>query len=169
MRWGLIPWWAKDPSVGSRMINARAEGLHQRPAFRDALRKRRCLVLADGFYEWRKEGNRKVPVRIVLKSREPFAFAGLWETWRAPNGDQVRSCTIVTTRPNALLATIHDRMPVILPEEAEAMWLSPDNQDSPLLDGLLGPFPAGSMEAYAVSPVVNSAASDSPACITPVV
>lgn len=168
MRWGLIPFWAKDPKVGYKMINARAEGLADKSAFRNALKKRRCLVLADGFYDWREESGVKVPMRILLKSREPFAFAGLWEVWKAPAGEYVRSCTIVTTAANPLVATIHDRMPVILSEEAERIWLDMGIQDFGVLSGILSPFPAGSMEAYRVSPIVNSAKNETPACIAPV-
>jgi putative SOS response-associated peptidase YedK len=129
MQWGLIPSWAKDPAIGNRMINARAETVATKPAFRVALRKRRCLIPADGFYEWQPVGRRKQPVYITLKTREPFSFAGLWETWTAPDGQEVKSCTIITTDANALLKPIHDRMPVILTREAEGVWLNPAIQD----------------------------------------
>ena len=118
MRWGLIPHWAKDPKIGSRMINARAETVAEKPSFRNALRRRRCLVLADGFYEWRRDGKTKTPMRIVMRSGEPFAFAGLWETWKDPDGTVIPSCTIITTTPNDLLSPIHNRMPVILPKDS---------------------------------------------------
>jgi putative SOS response-associated peptidase YedK len=124
MRWGLIPSWAKDPSIGMRMINARAETVAERPSFRRALQKRRCLVLADGFYEWKKEGKRKIPMYITLKSEEPFGFAGLWEVWKNPAGEDIYSCTIITTTPNPMMEPIHNRMPVILPRELEADWLN---------------------------------------------
>ena len=114
MRWGLIPLWAKDMSIGSRMINARSETVAEKPSFRNALRRRRCLVLADGFYEWQRVGKSKRPMRIVMRSGEPFAFAGLWETWKDPEGTVIPSCTIITTTPNDLLRPIHNRMPVIL-------------------------------------------------------
>ena len=117
-RWGLIPSWAKDPAIGNKLINARGETVAAKPSFRSAFRKRRCLILADGFYEWKGKARLKVPMRIRLTSKEPFAFAGLWETWQPPEGDLVRSCTIITTTPNDLMAPIHDRMPVILREEA---------------------------------------------------
>ena len=168
MRWGLVPFWAKDAAIGSRMINARAEGIAEKPAFRNAFKKRRCLILADGFYEWRKEGKTKTPMRIVLKSREPFAFAGLWESWKAPDGESLHSCTIATTTPNELIAAIHNRMPVILSEEAERIWLDPEQHDARVLNDVLIPFPAGSMEAYQVSDTMNSARNDTPECVKPV-
>src|SRR3954471_24884586 len=129
--WGLIPSWAIDPGIGNRMINARAETLAEKPAFRTALRRRRCLIPADGFYEWRKESDKtKTPMYIRLKSGEPFAFAGLWDVWHSPDGSVVPSCTIVTTVPNELMASIHDRMPAILPESDYARWICPDEQDA---------------------------------------
>lgn len=167
LRWGLIPSWAKDASMGDRLINARAETVAEKPSFRRALQKRRCLVLADGFYEWKKEGKRKTPMYVTLKGREPFGFAGLWETWRAPSGESIHSCTIITTAPNRLLETIHNRMPVILPREQETLWLDRTVEDPAVLTAVLAPYPAEEMEAYAVSPVVNSPANDSPACIAP--
>ena len=167
-RWGLIPFWAKDPAIGNRMINARSETLAKKPAFRTSLRKKRCLVVADGFYEWRADAGKKVPMRIALKSGEPFAFAGLWDEWKAPTGEPVRSCTIITTTPNELMADIHNRMPVILQSEAEKVWLDPDVQDAGLLASLLAPYPTDRMSAYRVSPLVNSPKNDSPECILPV-
>lgn len=165
MRWGLVPSWAKDVSVGQRMINARSETLGERPAFRQAFAKRRCLVVADGFYEWRKEGSRKLPMRFVLKSGEPFAFAGLWEGWKRSGGDWLHTCTIITCAPNDVLAPIHDRMPVILRPEVEDLWLHPTNTDISALTDLLVPYPAEEMEGYGVSTMVNSPKVDSPACI----
>ena len=167
MRWGLIPPWANDASIGARMINARAETAAEKPAFRTALRRRRCLVLADGFYEWRKvEGSKaKRPMRIVLKTGEPFAFAGLWEEWRNPDGVLVPSCTIITTTPNDLLAPIHDRMPVILSRDAEPLWLDASIGDPGLLANVLRPYPADAMDAYEVSSLVNSAVNDTPAVL----
>ena len=128
--WGLIPSWAKDPEIGSRMINARSETLAEKPAFRNSYRRKRCLVLADGFYEWKQleGGKAKQPVYIYMKSRQPFAFAGLWDLWHAPDGSEVRSCTIITTQPNELLQSIHNRMPVILPSQAQPVWLDPSEQ-----------------------------------------
>ena len=168
MRWGLIPSWAKDPSIGNRMINARGETVAQKPSFRNALQRRRCLVLADGFYEWQKVGKGKRPMRIVLKSRDPFAFAGLWETWRNPEGETVRSCTIITTEANDLLRPIHERMPVILPRELEEFWLDGDVSDSAALSDVLAPYPDDSMEVYEVSTLVNKATNSSPDLIVPV-
>ncbi len=168
LRWGLIPAWAKDAAIGNRMINARAETVAEKPSFRRALHKRRCLVLADGFYEWKKEGKKKTPLFITLKSRAPFGFAGLWEKWQSSAGETIRSCTSITTTPNGLMASIHDRMPVILPREAEARWLDRTVEDPQALLPLLTPHPAEAMEAYAVSPLVNSPQNDTPACITPI-
>jgi putative SOS response-associated peptidase YedK len=168
LRWGLIPAWAKEPSIGDRMINARAETVAEKPSFRRALQKRRCLVLADGFYEWQKEGKKKTPMYIALKSHEPFAFAGLWETWKSPEGETIQSCTIITTTPNSLTASIHNRMPVILPREAESVWLDRSLEDSQVLVPLLAPYAAEAMEASAVSPLVNSPRNDTAKCIEPV-
>ena len=168
MRWGLIPSWAKDPAIGNRMINARAETVATKPAFRAALRKRRCLVIADGFYEWQQRGRGKQPFRIALKRGEPFGFAGLWETWTAPDGEAIRTCTIITTDANKLLKPIHDRMTVILTREAEGIWLNPSITEPSVLAPLLTPYPAEEMEYYAVSTWVNDPAHDSPECAEPV-
>lgn len=160
MRWGLIPSWAKDPTIGNRMLNARVETLAEKPAFRAALKKRRCIIPADGFYEWQKLGKVKQPVRIVLKTRGPFGFAGLWERWKPPEGEDVLSCTIVTTEANELLKAVHDRMPVILTPDAEAVWLDPKAQDTEKLLPLLKEYPPDQMEFYPVSREVNSPAVD---------
>lgn len=167
--WGLIPSWAKDPEIGNRLINARAETLAEKPAFRAAFRRRRCLVLADGFYEWRQEpGSRsKTPMYIRMKDGRPFAFAGLWEGWHSPDGSEILSCTIITTNPNALMQDIHNRMPVILPEAAHRLWLEPGDQDPARLQALLQPYPESEMLAFAVSRAVNSPANESPECILP--
>ncbi|MBN1954908.1 MAG: SOS response-associated peptidase [Anaerolineae bacterium] len=169
--WGLIPFWAKEPQIGSRMINARAETLAEKPSFKAAYRRRRCLVLADGFYEWRKEpGQRgKTPFYIHLESRDPFAFAGLWETWRAPGDAVIRSCTIITTAPNELVAPIHNRMPVILDPAAYELWLDPVEREPNELQEWLRPYPAEQMAAYAVSAQVNDPGNDSPDCVRPIV
>lgn len=177
MRWGLIPFWAKEAKMGARMINARAETVAQKPAFRNALKKRRCLVLADGFYEWRKEEKGKTPMYIICKSgasgcgasesRAPFAMAGLYETWKSPEDELIRSCTIITTSPNSLMESIHDRMPVILPRDAETTWLDQSIEDADFLTELLIPYPAEEMEAYIVSTLVNSAKNDFPECLIP--
>jgi putative SOS response-associated peptidase YedK len=168
MKWGLIPSWAKDPSIGNRMINARAETLAEKPAYRAALKKRRCIIPADGFYEWQRLGKVKQPIHIVLKSREPFGFAGLWELWQSPDGEEVLSCTIITTEANELLKAVHDRMPVILTRDAEAAWLDPKTQDPEKLLPLLKQFPPDQMQFYPVSQDVNSPAVDKPSNIAPI-
>ena len=167
MRWGLIPSWAKDPAIGNRMINARAETLTIKPAFRVAIRKRRCLIVADGFYEWQKRGRVKQPVRIVLKSRESFGFAGLWDTWKSPKGEEIKSCAIITTEANELLKDVHDRMPVILRREKEDLWLNPDAELAHLL-ALLNSYRSEEMEAYPVSRAVNSPQHNDPGCVVPI-
>lgn len=169
-QWGLIPSWAKDPKIGNRMINARSETLSEKPSFRSAYKRRRCIVLADGYYEWQKVpgDSRKQPVYIRMKSQQPFALAGLWETWQ-PEGmtEPLRSCTIITCPPNAVLAEIHHRMPVILPADAYPAWLSPEEQSSEVLQPLLVPYSGAEMEAYPVSRFVNRPANDSLECIAP--
>lgn len=162
MKWGLIPFWAKDASIGNRMINARAETISKKPAFRNAFRQRRCLVVADGFYEWRKDGRHTVPMRIILKTGEAFGFAGLWETWESPEGTAIETCSIVTTTPNAVMEPIHNRMPVILPRKAESVWLDIAISNTAALQELLVPYPAEEMEAYEVSTMVNSPTNDTP-------
>jgi putative SOS response-associated peptidase YedK len=167
--WGLIPSWAKDPSIGNRLINARAETLAEKPAFRAAFRRRRCLVLADGFFEWRKDPGKKVkqPMYIRLNTGEPFAFAGLWEVWNSADGSQILSCTIITTEPNELVSDIHNRMPVILPREAYSAWLNPSEVQPAELGDLLRPYPSTELAAYPVSTIVNSPGNDTPACVVP--
>ena len=155
LRWGLIPSWAKDESIGSRMINARAESLAEKTSFKGLLRSKRCLIIADGFYEWRQENGFKTPMYITLKNGEPFAFAGLWDQWKSPDGQQVRSCTIITTEPNDVLAPIHNRMPAILLPGAYEDWLNPDLRDEQALSHWLAPYPAEEMAARAVSRLVN--------------
>ena len=167
MRWGLIPSWAREASIGSRMINARAETVAEKPSFRTALRQRRCLVLADGFYEWRRTGASKRPTRITMASGEPFAFAGLWDTWRGPLGEAVTSCTIIITEANDLLRPIHDRMPVILQREGEDLWLDHDVREPDLLREVLIPYNPGDMKSYEVSTLVNSPANDGPELSVP--
>lgn len=168
--WGLIPSWAKDPKIGNRMINARSETLAEKPSFRSAYKRRRCLILADGYYEWKQVpgDRRKQPVYIRLQSQKPFALAGLWEIWQAEGMDKpIRSCTIITCPPNALLEKIHHRMPVILPQDAYAEWLSPDERSADSLQPLLVPYSDEEMEAYPVSTFVNRPTNDSLACIAP--
>ncbi len=162
--WGLIPSWAKDPSIGSRLINARAETLAEKPSFRGGFKHKRCLIFADGFYEWQSQPGTKtkIPYYIHLKSGLPFTFAGLWDEWHAPDGALVKSCTIITTAPNALMATLHNRMPVILPPSAREQWLDPDPQKPEALQPLLIPYPADEMTTHPVSTLVNSPANDRP-------
>jgi putative SOS response-associated peptidase YedK len=160
MKWGLIPFWAKYASIGNRMINARAETVVEKPSYRKAFQERRCLILADGFYEWRKEGELKTPMHIVLKSRAPFGFAGLWETWKSPEGDRVQSCTIITTVPNVLMEPIHNRMPVMLTRDAENLWLDTSHKDTAELREMLAPYDPSDMETYRVSDLVNKHQND---------
>ena len=168
-KWGLIPSWSKDPSIGNRMINARAETLAEKPSFRNAYRRRRCLILSDGFYEWQQNpaAKGKQPVFIRFKDRHPFAFAGLWEIWNSPDGSEIRSCTIITTQPNAHLQPIHNRMPVILPRDAYQAWLIPEERTPEKLNYLLVPYPSEEMVAFPVSKMVNSPQVDSPDLIKP--
>ena len=167
--WGLIPMWAKDPSIGNRLINARAETLEEKPAFRGSLKYKRCLILADGFYEWKSsEGKKaKTPFFIHMKDRKPFAFAGLWDSWNSPDGSLVKSCTIITTEPNELTSIIHNRMPAILHPRDYARWLDPSPQTPDQLKPLLKPVPADLMNAYPVSPLVNTPANDKPELVVP--
>lgn len=166
-RWGLIPSWAKEAAIGHKMINARAETLMEKPSFKKPFQSRRCLVLADGFYEWRRtDAKTKVPMRIALRSRQPFAMAGLWETWKDPEGRDIRSFAIITTAANEALKAIHERIPVILRPESEGGWLDPGARTE-RLNELLLPFSGGELEAYEVSPLVNSPKNDSPACAEP--
>ncbi len=166
LHWGLVPSWAKDPSVGNKMINARAETLATKPAFKSALQRRRCLIPADGFYEWRKEGRGlKTPMYVHLRSGKPFGFAGLWERWHSPDGSVLASATIITTGPNELMKGIHDRMPAIIHVQDYARWLAAEEQDAASFSDLLRPYPAEEMEAFPVSSRVNKPTYDSPDCI----
>jgi putative SOS response-associated peptidase YedK len=168
MKWGLVPPWAPDPSIGNRMINARAETLLEKPSFRQLVSQRRCIIPADGFYEWRRDGNRKVPVWIHLKKREPFAFAGLWDSWRNPqDGDVLNTFTIITTDPNELVRPIHNRMPVIYDAAMGRQWLEHSYERAMTLAAVLRPWPSEYMEAWDVSTVVNSPENDAPECIRP--
>ncbi len=169
MHWGLIPVWAKDPQIGSKMINARVETVAEKPSFKRLLKNQRCLILADGFYEWREDSGKKSPMFIRLRSQEPFGFAGLFDMWKSPEGETVTSCTIITTAANELMRPFHHRMPIILPKSVHAKWLDPALQDSADLLPLLQPYPAEEMEAYPVSTRVNSPSHNSPECIEPVV
>ena len=168
--WGLIPFWTKDPSIGNRMINARAETLAEKPMFRTALKRRRCLIPTSGFYEWKKspDGKTKTPMYIRMKGGKPFAFAGLWERWNSPDGSEVRSCTIITGKPNDLVRHIHDRMPVILPADLYKKWLNPAEVTAEKLDPFFQPISPYEMEAYPVSRAVNNPKVDEPDLIHPV-
>jgi putative SOS response-associated peptidase YedK len=162
LRWGLIPPWAKDLSIGYKMINARAETLTDKPSFRNAYKKRRCLIVADSFYEWKRlDSKTKIPMRIKLKSNELFSMAGLWENWKSPEGKSIYSCSVITTSPNELVQDIHDRMPVILNPEDEKYWLDPSITDTTKLNPLLKPLDHTLMEAYEVSALVNSPKNNS--------
>jgi putative SOS response-associated peptidase YedK len=166
LRWGLIPPWADDPGIGSRMINARSETAPGKPSFRRAFRERRCLIPADGFYEWQRTNGAKQPYYIHMEDGRPFAFAGLWESWSKGGEGEVRTCTILTTGANALVGEVHDRMPVILAHDAYDVWLDPASERDELT-GLLAPYPEDEMEAYPVSRFVNSPSNNDPRCIEP--
>jgi putative SOS response-associated peptidase YedK len=168
MRWGLIPSWAKDPSVAAQMINARSETAGTKPAFRDALKSRRCLIPADGFYEWKRDGRIKQPYCFELNEGELFAFAGLWDRWRDASGKAVETCSILTTTPNAVTSAVHDRMPVILDPDTYDLWLDPGMRDVAAASDLLKPCDARLMRCYPVSTRVNSTANDDEECSAPV-
>lgn len=176
LHWGLVPRWSKAPEIGSRMINARAEALAEKNSFKSAFKKRRCLILADGFYEWRRPGEGesgpKQPYYIKLETGTPYAFAGLWESWEGEDGEgnkrTIHSTTIITTEANELVGEIHHRMPVILPPESYARWLDTSIQAPEELMPLLAPYPSAQMEAYPVSTHVNRLANDDPGCVEPV-
>jgi len=165
--WGLIPSWAKDPTIGNRMINARAETLAEKPAFRSAYKYHRCLIFANGFYEWQAQPGMKtkVPHFIRLRSGLPFALAGLWDRWQSPDGSEVKSATIITTEPNELMGALHNRMPVILQPKSYTQWLDPSPQSPDHYQKLLVSYPSEEMEAYPVSTLVNSPNNDRAECI----
>jgi len=167
MRWGLIPSWAKDPAIGNQLINARAETVATKPAFRAAFRERRCLIVTDGFYEWEAQGRRKRPWCIRMQDGRPFAFAGLWERWTDPEGTAIESCTIITTTPNELIGHFHHRMPVILAPQDYDLWLDVRIRDADRLLPLLVPCPPEALVVYPVRPLVNNPANDSPDCQAP--
>ncbi|MCC9076558.1 SOS response-associated peptidase [Litorilinea aerophila] len=173
VQWGLVPSWAKDPSMGSRLINARAETVAEKPSFRAAFKRRRCLIPADGFYEWQRTSKGKQPYFVHLRDGSPFAMAGLWEFWTGPDGSALESCTILTTEANELMAPLHNRMPVIVAPEDYQNWLTIDldreRERASLLHHLLRPFPAEAMEAYPVSTYVNSPRNEGADCIAPLV
>ncbi len=165
LRWGLVPPWADDPGIGARMINARSETAPEKPSFRSAFRRRRCLIPADGFYEWRRERGGKQPFYFRMRDGRPFAFAGLWERWGG-EGEEIRSCAILTTGANGVVGEVHDRMPVILPREAYDLWLDPEADREELIF-LLAPYPDEEMESYMVGRFVNSPRNDDPRCVEP--
>jgi putative SOS response-associated peptidase YedK len=165
MRWGLIPSWAKDDSISAHTSNARAETLLEKPSFKNAFRSRRCLIPADGFYEWSKQGKEKIPYYLRMKSDQPLAFAGLWERWRDPAGKTVESCTIITTTPNSLLEKLHHRMAVILRPEHFKLWLDPSLTRAETLTDILCPYPAEEMQAHRVSKLVNNVRNNIPECM----
>ena len=168
--WGLIPSWSKDPSIGNKLINARGETIAEKPSFRGGFKYKRCLILTDGFYEWKANSNQKTktPYFIHMKNREPFAFAGLWDEWHSPDGDSIRTCTIITTEPNELMSSLHNRMPVILNPKDYDKWLDPTPQTPADLLPLIQPFSNSKMTAHAVSTLVNKPGNDVPECVVPV-
>ncbi len=168
LKWGLIPSWAKDPSIGSKMINARAETVQEKPSFRTALKHRRCLVPVNGFYEWQHIEKQKIPYFVKLKGNDPMLFAGLWDHWKSPEGELIESFTIITTSNNELLEPIHNRMPVILHPSAYDTWLDPSVTSPEDLTPLLQPYPSGWMETYPVAHLVNISSKDGPDLIKPV-
>lgn len=167
LRWGLVPSWARDPSIGNRLINARAETAAEKPAFRSAFQRRRCLLPADGFFEWQQRGEGRQPYYIQMADERPFAFAGLWEAWQGPDQNAFESCTILTTEANKVVKPIHDRMPVILAEESYEPWLDPSCTNRDELKRFLAPFDAQRMKAHPVSRYVNRPANEGPKCIAP--
>jgi putative SOS response-associated peptidase YedK len=167
VRWGLIPWWAKDPSGAAGMINARSETAATKPAFRDALKLRRCLIPADGFYEWKKTGKSKQPYCFQVNDGQLFAFAGLWDRWKDPSGQWIKSCSILTTTPNSVTSAVHDRMPVILDPDSYNLWLDPGLQDVRVVSDILKPYEAQVMRCYPVSSRVNHVANDDEECSRP--
>jgi putative SOS response-associated peptidase YedK len=168
VRWGLLPSWVKDPKTFTLLINARGESAAEKPAFRAAMKRRRCLIPADGFYEWQAAGDRKRPFYVRAKSGAPLAFAGLWETWTGPNGEELETAAIVTTQANRTLKPIHDRMPVIVPPEGFDLWLDGANVDATTAAALIAPAPEGLLEAYEISTAVNRTANDNPNLLEPV-
>ncbi|MGD9851825.1 MAG: SOS response-associated peptidase [Nitrospirales bacterium] len=167
LRWGLVPSWARDPGIGHKMINARAETVAEKPSFRNAFKLQRCLILADGFYEWKREGKAKQPYYIHMKDDRPFVFAGLWEHWKQGDDPPLESCAMITTGPNQVMEPIHHRMPVILHPDDYLFWLDPAMQDPQSLGVLLNPYPASDMEAYSISSLVNNPRNETPLCIQP--
>ncbi|PWU70302.1 SOS response-associated peptidase [Gracilibacillus dipsosauri] len=167
-RWGLIPKWAKDTKIGNKMINARSETMEEKPSFRPLLARRRCVIIADSFYEWKRQDNGKTPYRIMVNNQRVFTFAGLWDRWK--QGDQeIISCTILTTKPNEIMEEIHDRMPVILDEKSREQWLQPDQHDVQVLKSLMKPYPSTAMSFYPVSKLVNNPSNNDKTLIEPAI
>ncbi|HTP63256.1 MAG TPA: SOS response-associated peptidase [Burkholderiales bacterium] len=166
MHWGLVPYWAKDRAIGAKLSNARSDTISVKPAFRSAFRERRCLIPASGYYEWKSAAGKKYPYLFRMRNEEPFAMAGIWEHWEGPPG-VIHSFAVITTEPNALAATIHDRMPVIIPKERHEEWLNPDLQDPARIQPMLASYPAEAMTVRAVSPKLNSARNQGPEVIDP--
>lgn len=164
-KWGLIPFWAKDPKIGYKMINAKAETIMEKPSFKNSFKRKRCLILCNGFYEWKKEKQGKIPFRIFLKDKKLFAFAGIWDEWKDAEDRPVRTFSILTCKPNKLMESIHNRMPVILEEDDEQSWLNEKDPDK--VFELLKPFPSEKMEVYKISTLVNSPKNDIPEIIKP--
>ena len=167
MRWGLIPHWAKDPKIGNRLINARVETVTEKPSFRNLIKQKRCLVIADGYYEWQSQKGRKQPYYFQIGEHQPFAFAGLWDTWRSPDGE-IMSCTLLTTDASAEVSPVHHRMPVIVPPQAYSQWLDPNLTDPEAVLPLLNSDIYQSLSSYPVSAVVNNPTKDSAECVQPV-
>ena len=165
LRWGLIPSWAEGMSIGYKLINARSETVHEKHSFRHAIRYRRCLIPTSGFYEWREEGGKNIPLYVRVKDGSPMVFAGLWESWKSPEGEVIESCTILTTTSNKLIKPLHERMPVILHPQEYDIWLDRETNNPEMLKRFYQPYPADNMEMYPVSPLVNSAKADSPELI----
>lgn len=167
LKWGFVPSWAKDTSGAYKMINAKSETVHEKPSFKNSFLRKRCVIPADGFYEWMSQSGSKQPMRIVLKSKEIFGLAGLYDTWTSPDGTKLHTVTILTTTPNKLMEPIHNRMPVVLRREDEPKWLDRGQQNIETLQALMQPYPATELEAYPVSSAVGNVRNDSPACIEP--
>jgi len=168
MRWGLIPSWANDMSIGARTLNARSETVTTTPAFRDSILTKRCLIPADGFYEWRKMGSAKQPYCFEVGAGEVFAFAGLWDEWTSPDGEIIESCTVLTTEPNSLVEDLHNRMPVIVPPDKYDLWLDPDVTDFEAIRDILKPYAANLMRRYPVSMRLNNSKIDDAESASPV-
>lgn len=167
LKWGLVPSWSKDPAIGNKMINARSETAAEKPSFRNAFKRRRCLIPANGFFEWTKQGKKKIPMYIHLEDNPVFAFAGLWEVWQSPDGSELQTCTILTTEPNDLIRPLHHRMAVILKPDTYDMWLSPNELPADVLMPLMTAYPQEKMRVYEVSTQVNSPANDNPSVLEP--